>query len=459
MPFSNIPFGSAQVRLRFGKTKLNEFILFFTQLAPFGSAQVRLRFGKTKLNKFILFFTQLALTLQNLTILKQLMAYLRTILTIFAMAMLLPTTAQIRVGAQSTDEYIPLLKGKRVALLSNHTGMVGDKHVLDIMLEKGVNVTTIFSPEHGFRGTADAGEHVSSSVDAATGIPIASLYDGGKREPKKEIMDKFDIVVVDIQDVGLRFYTYYCTMIDMMNASAKYGKAFMVLDRPNPNGMYVDGPILDMKYASGVGRLPIPVVHGLTMGEIATMANGEGWLTDGKKVKLTVIKCKNYTHQSRYVLPIAPSPNLPNMRAIYLYPSTCYFEATPVSLGRGTSKPFQVYGHPNMKGYSFCFTPRSISGAKNPPQLNKVCYGVDLSSLSDDEIIAGGINLEYIIDAYRNLNMGDHFFRPFFEKLIGRGDIRKMIEEGKSAAEIKASWADDVEKFKRQRRPYLLYQE
>ena len=366
-------------------------------------------------------------------------------------------SAQIRVGAEMTDEYIPLLKGKKVALLSNHTGMVGNEHTLDVMLKKGVNVTTIFSPEHGFRGKADAGEHVSSGVDSKTGIPIASLYDGKTRSPKKSVMDNIDIIVVDIQDVGLRFYTYYCTMVDLMNAAAKFGKSFMVLDRPNPNGMYVDGPILDMKYESGVGRLPIPVVHGLTMGEIAEMTNGEGWLKGGKKVPLTVIKCRNYTHQSRYELPIAPSPNLPNMKSIYLYPSTCYFEATPVSLGRGTDKPFQIYGHPNMKGYSFSFTPRSVDGAKNPPQLNRLCYGVDLTNLSDEEIIAKGINLEYVIDAYNNLNMDDYFFRSFFEKLIGDGNIRKMIKAGKSADEIKATWADDVEKFKKQRKPYLLY--
>ena len=368
-------------------------------------------------------------------------------------------SAQIRVGAEMTDEYIPLLKGKKVALLSNHTGMVGNEHTLDVMLKKGVNVTTIFSPEHGFRGKADAGEHVSSGVDSKTGIPIASLYDGKTRSPKKSVMDNIDIIVIDIQDVGLRFYTYYCTMVDLMNAAAKFGKSFMVLDRPNPNGMYVDGPILDMKYESGVGRLPIPIVHGLTMGEIAVMTNGEGWLKGGKKVPLTVIKCRNYTHQSRYELPIAPSPNLPNMKSIYLYPSTCYFEATPVSLGRGTDKPFQIYGHPNMKGYSFSFTPRSVDGAKNPPQLNRLCYGVDLTNLSDEEIIAKGINLEYVIDAYNNLNMDDYFFRSFFEKLIGDGNIRKMIKAGKSADEIKATWADDVEKFKKQRKPYLLYAE
>ena len=368
----------------------------------------------------------------------------------------------VKVGAEQIGEYIPMLKDKRVAILSNHTGMVGNKHTLDVMLENGVNVTTIFSPEHRFRGKADAGEHVSSSVDAQTGIPIASLYDGKSTMPSKKTMAKFDVLVVDIQDVGLRYYTYYITMMKLMEAAAKYGKEFMVLDRPNPNGMYVDGPILDMKYKSGVGYAPIPVVHGMTMGELALMANGEGWLKDGLKIpsqKLHVIKCKNYTHQTRYRLPIAPSPNLRDMLAIYLYPTTCYFEATPVSLGRGTDKPFLCYGHPNMKGYDYKFTPRSVDGAKNPPQLDRECYGVDLSNITEDEAIAMGVNLEYVIDAYKNLNLDDHFFRSFFELLIGDGEIRKMIKSGKTASEIKATWTDDVASFKQQRRPYLLYEE
>ena len=385
-----------------------------------------------------------------------------SILFFLAALMLFPAIvrADVTVGAARTDCYVPQLKGKRVALFSNHTGIVDGRHTLDIMLENGINVVTLFSPEHGFRGTADAGEHVGNSVDEPTGIPIASLYGGkGKRMPSKEIMDGLDMIVVDIQDVGLRFYTYYCTMIDLMNAAKAYGKEVLVLDRPNPNGMYVDGPILDMKYTSGVGRLPIPVVHGMTLGELAQMANGEGWLADGGKVKLEVVPCDGYTHQTRYKLPVAPSPNLKSMLAIYLYPSMCYFEATPVSLGRGTDSPFEVYGHPDMKGRTFDFTPRSVPGAKNPPQLDKLCHGEDLRSMTESEAIAQGINLEYIIDAYRDLDMGDAFFRPFFELLIGRGDIRGMIEEGKSADEIKATWAGDVERFKQQRRPYLLYAE
>lgn len=368
--------------------------------------------------------------------------------------------AEVTVGAARTDKYIPALKDKRIALFSNHTGMVGDKHTLDIMLENGLNVVTLFSPEHGFRGIADAGEHVGSSIDPVTGIPIASLYGGkGSRIPAKEVMDSIDVIVADIQDVGLRFYTYYCTMVDLMNAAAKYGKEFMVLDRPNPNGMYVDGPILDMNFESGVGRLPIPVVHGMTLGELALMVNGEGWLKEADKVDLTVIPVDGYTHSTRYELPIPPSPNLRTMKAIYLYPSICYFEATPVSLGRGTDMPFEIYGHPDMKNRDFEFTPRSVPGAKNPPQLDNKCYGVDLRGLSDDEIIANGINLEYLIDAYRDLGIGDKFFRNFFELLIGRGDIRQMIEDGKSAQEIEATWTGDVEKFKIQRAPYLLYAE
>lgn len=371
-------------------------------------------------------------------------------------------TGEVVLGAARTGEYVPLLNGKRVALLSNQTGMVGDKHTLDLMLENGVNVVTIFSPEHGFRGNADAGEHVSSSVDEKTGIPIASLYDGKSPMPSKEVMDGIDIIVTDIQDVGLRFYTYYVTMINLMDAAVTYDKQFMVLDRPNPNGMYVDGPILDMTLKSGVGRLPIPTVHGMTLGELAQMANGEGWLKDGKKCDLTVIPCENYTHQTRYELPIAPSPNLPNMLAIYLYPSTCYFEGTTVSLGRGTDWPFQVYGHPDMTGYSFEFTPKSRFGAKTPPQMDKLCHGVDLHNLKAEDVIAKGINLEYVIDAYRNLTKNGHQFylkSNFFDLLMGTTQVRQLIAEGKSADEIKATWQADVELFKAQRKPYLLYEE
>ncbi|WP_278598967.1 exo-beta-N-acetylmuramidase NamZ family protein [Bacteroides nordii] len=367
--------------------------------------------------------------------------------------------SQVIVGAEQTNDYLPILKNKRIAVFSNHTGMVGNKHLLDVLLENKINVVAIFSPEHGFRGNADAGEHVSSSVDQKTGVPILSLYDGQLGKPSEDSMRKFDLLIVDIQDVGLRFYTYYASMVRLMDACAEYNRKMLILDRPNPNGHYVDGPILDMKYKSGVGWLPIPVVHGMTLGELALMVNGERWLPASRICDITVIKCKNYTHQTMYQLPIPPSPNLPNMKAVYLYPSICYFEATPVSLGRGTQLPFQVYGHPNMTGYNYSFTPQSTSGAKNPPQLGRLCHGVNLSELSEEEIRKKGVDLSYLIDAYRNLNMDDYFFRPFFERLIGTDYVRKMIEQGKDADEIKAMWKEDVEKFKVQRRPYLLYEE
>jgi uncharacterized protein YbbC (DUF1343 family) len=368
---------------------------------------------------------------------------------------------QILVGAESLDEYLPLLEGKKVCLLSNQTGILSNgTHLLDTLLSYGVNVVSILSPEHGFRGNADAGELVSSSVDEKTGIPIRSLYDGKGGYPTQETMDEIDIMVFDLQDVGCRFYTYITTMTKAMEACAKNGNKMIIMDRPNPIGFYVDGPILDMKYKSTVGYLPIPVAHGMTFGELGMMINGEKWLPDGIQCDITVIKCTNYTHQSRYVLPVKPSPNLPDMRSIYLYPSMCYFEATPVSLGRGTDKAFQMYGHPNMKGYKYSFTPRSVDGAKNPPQLDRECFGVDLrTEPSIEQINVEGINLKYLIDAYNNLNLDSHFFRSFFELLIGQDYVRKMIMSGASAEEIKAMWAEDVAYFKEQRRPYLLYEE
>jgi uncharacterized protein YbbC (DUF1343 family) len=365
----------------------------------------------------------------------------------------------VEVGAEATGEYFPLLKGKRIAVMSNQTGVVGGEHLVDLLVGSGFDVALILSPEHGFRGAADAGEHVSNGVDAKTGVPIHSLYDGSGRELGAGVLARFDLLVIDIQDVGLRFYTYYITMARLMDECAAAAKKVVVLDRPNPNGMYVDGPILDMKHRSGVGWLPIPVVHGMTLGELAMMINGEGWLTGGRRCDLTVVKCRNYTHRTRYTAPIAPSPNLATARAVYLYPSTCLFEGTVVSLGRGTSFPFEVYGHPAMTGRDFEFTPRSVPGAKNPPLLDRLCHGVDLRAVPYERIIAGGVNLEYLIDAYRDLDMGGKFFTPFFEKLIGVDYVRAMIIEGRSAAEIKARWMADVERFRSQRRPYLLYDE
>ena len=369
------------------------------------------------------------------------------------------TTQDIKMGAELTEAYFPLLEGKRVAVMSNQTGMVGDVHLVDMLLSEGINVVGIFSPEHGFRGTADAGEHVASSVDEKSGLPIWSLYTSGSGKPTAENMQEFDVLLFDLQDVGLRFYTYYASMARLMDACAEHNKKMIVLDRPNPNGMYIDGPILDMKHKSGVGWLPIPVVHGMTLGEIALMINGEKWLPQGRECDLTVVSCENYTHQTLYELPISPSPNLPTAHSIYLYPSTCLFEGTVVSLGRGTPFPFEVYGHPNYTGSDFSFTPRSVPGAKNPPLLDQLCYGVDLRDIPSDEVIRNGFDLSYTIDAYNNLDMGEKFFSSFFEKLVGVDYIRQDIMAGKSADEIKAKWADDVEKFREQRRPYLLYEE
>ena len=369
----------------------------------------------------------------------------------------LANAKRVITGDERTELYFHLLEGKRIALYSNHTGLANGKHIVDILKENKFDVTTILSPEHGFRGTADAGERVGDSVDEKTNIPIISMYKFGRKGIDSTTAARFDILVVDIQDVGLRFYTYYITMWRLMDSCAKYGKLVIVLDRPNPNGFYVDGPILDMKYRSGVGWLPIPIVHGMTLGELALMINGEGWLTDKRKCELTVIPCKNYKHSTLYELPIPPSPNLPNIKSIYLYPSTCFFEGTVMSLGRGTSLPFQVYGHPDYKGSNYSFTPQSISGAKNPPLLGKKCYGVDLSGTDDKYIRKQGIDLSYVIDAYKNLNIGSKFFTSFFDLLAGCSYIREMIEQGCDADEIKARWQDDVTKFKKQRAPYLIY--
>lgn len=381
-------------------------------------------------------------------------------LAILFMALTLVSLANAKrviTGDERTELYFHLLEGKKIALYSNHTGLANGKHIVDILKENKFDVTTILSPEHGFRGTADAGERVGDSVDEKTNIPIISMYKFGREGIDSTTAARFDILVVDIQDVGLRFYTYYITMWRLMDSCAKYGKLVIVLDRPNPNGFYVDGPILDMKYRSGVGWLPIPILHGMTLGELALMINGEGWLTDKRKCELTVIPCKNYKHSTLYELPIPPSPNLPNIKSIYLYPSTCFFEGTVMSLGRGTSLPFQVYGHPDYKGSNYSFTPQSISGAKNPPLLGKKCYGVDLSDTDDKYIRKQGIDLSYVIDAYKNLNIGSKFFTSFFDLLAGCSYVREMIEQGCDADEIKARWQDDVTKFKKQRAPYLIY--
>ncbi len=366
-------------------------------------------------------------------------------------------TAEVLVGAADTASYMPLLSGRRVAVLANHTAMFSaEEHLVDMLCREEIDLVGIFSPEHGFRGSVEAGASVGNSVDERTGVPILSLYDGRTQRPSDAVMRSFDVLVVDMQDVGLRFYTYYISMIRMMDACADFGRSVVVLDRPNPNGSYVDGPILDMRYRSGVGWLPIPIVHGMTMGELARMAVGEGW---SKRVDLSVVPCRNYTRSTRYVLPLAPSPNLPTQHSIYLYPSMCLFEGTVVSLGRGTDAPFEIYGHPEMKGRDFSFTPQPNAGSSAPPHKGRLCYGVDLREVPDEEILSEGLTLRYVIDAYRDLDMGERFFTPMFEKLVGVDWVRRMIVDGASADEIEARWRSDAERFERQRAPYLLYED
>ena len=364
---------------------------------------------------------------------------------------------EVVVGAQDTATYMPLLRDRRVAVLANHTAMYdSERHIVDVMHLASINIVGIFAPEHGFRGSVEAGAKVDNGIDAKTGIRILSLYNGNTQRPSDEVMRSFDVLVVDIQDVGLRFYTYYISMLRMVDACADFGCEVIVLDRPNPNGHYVDGPILDMRYKSGVGWLPMPVVHGMTMGEIARMDIGEGW---AKQAKLTVVKCQNYDHTTHYTLPIAPSPNLPTQHSIYLYPTTCLFEGTVLSMGRGTDAPFEIYGHPDLRGYDYTFTPAPNAGSAKPPHMGTLCYGRDLRDIPNEAIWAEGIDLSYLVEAYHNLALGDKFFTPMFEKLIGVSYVREMIINGHTAQEIESMWASDVEKFKTQRRKYLLYRE
>lgn len=363
----------------------------------------------------------------------------------------------VTCGAERLDEILPLLKDKRVALMVNGTSLVGKTHLVDTLLSAGVNIKKIFAPEHGFRGDADAGEHVRDSVDATTKIKIISLY-GDKKKPTKQELRDVDVVIFDIQDVGVRFYTYISSLHYLMEACADNETELMVLDRPNPNGWYVDGPVLKKEFKSFVGVDPIPVVHGLTIGEYAQMANGEKWLDNEAQCKLKVISCLNYTHATRYKLPVKPSPNLPNETAVFNYPSICYFEGTDVSVGRGTDNPFQVIGSPLITVRNFSFVPKSKPGAKNPPHLNQVCFGYDLRRVNT---YAAGINLSYLINAYAAFSDTSKFFLPgnFFEKLAGTSDLRQQLKTGKTEAEIKESWKADLDAYKKKRRQYLLYKD
>ncbi|CAM3531550.1 exo-beta-N-acetylmuramidase NamZ domain-containing protein [Elizabethkingia occulta] len=371
------------------------------------------------------------------------------------------STTTFKTGADQPEIYLPLLKNKKIIVLTNQTGVLSDSkhtHIVDFLISKKVNITKIFTPEHGFRGNADAGEHVKSDTDQKTGLPIVSLY-GNNRKPKPEQISDSDIILFDLQDVGVRFYTYISTLTYVMEAAAEAGKEVIVLDRPNPHDGYTDGPILNKKWTSFVGMHEIPVVYGLTIGEYGNMVNGEGWLKNNIKAKYTVVKMANYHKKQRYGILEKPSPNLPNDKAINLYPSLCFFEGANVSLGRGTEFPFQAYGSPYTKNFSFKFTPKPSYGSKNPPLNGQECYGEDLRNYPE---ALTGINLEWLIKAYKDykspVGKGDFFLKNlFFDTLAGSDQLRKQIISGQSQEQIKASWKKGLENFEKIRQKYVVY--
>lgn len=366
----------------------------------------------------------------------------------------------IITGAEQIDTYIHLLQGKKVGLVVNQTSVIGNTHLIDTLLSNKIKIEKIYAPEHGFRGTADAGEKIKDGVDTKTGIKVVSLY-GNNRKPSVSDLQNIDILVFDIQDVGARFYTYISTLHYVMEAAAENNITVLVLDRPNPNGHYVAGNIREDKFKSFIGMHPIPIVHGMTIAEYAKMINGENWLINGLQCKLEVITCQNYDHNTPYDLPIKPSPNLPNARSIELYPSICFFEGTNISLGRGTDFPFQVFGAPNIPKdlVNFSFTPRSVEGAKNPPHLDKTCYGFDLSK--DNSLFQSNspINLDFVITMYNIYPDKSTFFlaNGFFDLLAGSDKLRKAIVAGKTSEEIYAGWKKDEDAFLLKRQKYLLY--
>lgn len=367
----------------------------------------------------------------------------------------------LRTGAECTEHYLPLLEGKRVAVCGNQTSVVAKTHLVDTLLSRKVNVVKLFCPEHGFRGQAEAGATIASGKDPLTGLPVVSLY-GKNKKPTAEQLQGVDVVLFDLQDVGCRFYTYISTLHYVMEAAAENGVKVIVLDRPNPNGFYVDGPVLEPQYKSFVGMHPVPIVYGMTIGEYARMINGEKWLANGVQCDLTVIKLEGYTHETRYALPVAPSPNLQTAEAIYLYPSLCLFEGTNVSVGRGTDQPFEMYGAPGMRSGDYRFTPRAIPGvSENPPFKGLECRGYLLHDIAADNLNnPGRLNLSYLLTAYRNCVDQSSFFlkNNFFDKLVGTDQLRKQLVVGASEEEIRASWEPDLEKFRHIREQYLLYE-
>ena len=368
------------------------------------------------------------------------------------------TKLPILVGANQIDHYLPLLNGKQIGIVANQSSLIftekGYTHLVDSLLSLNIRIEKVFSPEHGFRGKADAGEIIKDGVDSKTGLSIISLY-GENKKPKLEQLKELDIVIFDLQDVGARFYTYISSLHYVMEACAEQNIPILILDRPNPNGHYIDGPILESEHKSFVGMHPIPVVHGMTIGEYAKMINGEGWLANKIKCDLTVIPVKNYARNMAYSLPIKPSPNLPNDQAINLYPSLCFFEGTTVSAGRGTSKQFQIYGSPYLMKdiYNFKFIPSPNEGAKYPKHDKILCYGEDLSNHERCD----AIDLKYLIKAYNNTLEQSKFFNVFFTKLAGTTLLQQQIEQGMTESEIKETWKNGLEQFKIMRNDYLIY--
>jgi len=392
--------------------------------------------------------------------------------------------ARIAPGAERLSAYLPLLKNKRVAIFANNTAMVGNVNLVDTLSRLGVNIKVVFGPEHGFRGTADAGEKIGNYTDEKTGIPVVSLY-GSKRRPSAEDLKDVDIMIFDIQDVGVRFYTYISSLQEYMEAALENSKPLMILDRPNPNGFYVDGPVLEKNYKSFVGMQPIPIVYGLTIGEYGMMIAGEKWLSDKANEKygyyqyaknstdtpfhFLVIKCANYTHKSKYILPIKPSPNLPEIQSVYLYPSTCFFEGTILSEGRGTEKPFQIFGHPSLPKNLYAFTPISREGAKNPKLQDQVCYGWNLSGTPEQVLkkVDNKVQLKWLLQAYRLFPDKENFFiKPksgkaedyYLNKLAGT-NLMQQIRTNKSEKEIRKTWQPGLKRFKTIRKKYLLYRD
>jgi uncharacterized protein YbbC (DUF1343 family) len=368
------------------------------------------------------------------------------------------TQRDIRTGAERTELYLSKIQGRRVAVMANHTTLIGNIHLIDSLARLGVKLVKIFSPEHGFRGKGEAGEYVVNGIDEKTGIPVISLY-GNKVRPSKEDLHNIDIIIFDIQDVGVRFYTYASSMQYLMEACAENHIPMILLDRPNPNGYFIDGPVLKEKYRSFVGLNPVPLVHGLTLGEYASMINGEGWLAKGRTCDLTVIPVYNYNHSYLYQLPVAPSPNLPTMAAIYLYPSLGLFEGTKVSVGRGTNRPFQLIGYPGLSGGNISFTPASKPGfSSNPPYKDQVCQGYDLTEFSENFLRDSGIlYLFWLIEIYKQYPSKKKFFNAYFDKLAGTNNLREQIQEGLSETEIRKSWSPDLAQYKKLRKKYLLY--